>query len=141
MGGIKRWLKMGSLALLLAVLVVLLLADAEDRQEREVGGVWCVAISHVNEPEWTGKSWYMSGWGLSEADEAIAEIGLSSVLQIDWLEVRQKEYKKNPSAASTSAAYNWCPPWQEVCYTSEHRFVVDRRHRWEPRTRACIAMK
>ncbi|MCR4439316.1 MAG: hypothetical protein QHJ34_08750 [bacterium] len=137
----RAWFKKGWLTLLLLVPAAMLLADAEDRQEREVGGVWCQAVSHVNDPVWTGKFWYMSGWGLSEAETAIAEIGLSSELSIDWFRLRQKDYKKNASLAYTYIAYNWCPPWQEVCYTSEHNFVVDERHVWKPRTRACIAVK
>lgn len=128
---------MGAVTLPLA----LLLADAEDRKEQVVGGVHCTAISHVNEPVWDGKSWYMSGWGRSEAESAIDRIGLTSVLRIDWLEVTEEEYRSNAAVARTSAAYLWCPPWQEVCYRSRHTFKVDDKHTWYPETTACIARK
>ncbi|MDZ7272082.1 MAG: hypothetical protein ONB17_10740 [candidate division KSB1 bacterium] len=141
MGTVRACCKRAWLALLVLVPAALLLADAEDRQERDVGGVWCVAISHVNEPVWDGKSWYMSGYGISEAETAIPEIGLSSELRIDWLTLKQEDYRRNSPRAYTSAAYNWCPPWQEVCYSSDHTFVVDHKHTWYPHTTACIARK
>ena len=69
--------------LLLAVPVLLALADVEDREQREVGGVLCTAISHLNTPQWTAKYWYMSGWGRSEAESPIDRIGLTSELSVN----------------------------------------------------------
>ncbi|MGQ9560101.1 MAG: hypothetical protein ACUVWA_06280 [Candidatus Oleimicrobiaceae bacterium] len=101
----------------------------------------CTAVSHINEPVWDGKSWYMSGWGRSEAESAIDRIGLTSVLRIEWLEVKEEQYRSNAAVACTSAAYLWCPPWQQVCYRSRHTFEVDDKHTWYPETEACIARK
>lgn len=91
---------MGAAALALA----LLLADAEDRKGQVLGGAPCTAISHVNEPVWDGKSWYMSGWRRSEAESAIERIGLTLVLRIEWLKAEQEQYQLNAAVARTSVA-------------------------------------
>jgi hypothetical protein len=128
------------LAAAIAMPLALLLADAEDRKERVVGGVHCIAISHINDPVWDGKSWYMSGWGCSEAERAIDEIALTSTLRIEWLKLHDKDSRSNAARAYTSIGYMWCPPWQEVCYESKHTFKVGR-DLWEPFTCACIVYK
>lgn len=143
----KKSIILDGVLLLLAVPAFLALADVEDREQREVGGVLCTAISHLNEPQWTTKYWYMRGWGGSEAEWAIDQIGLSSTLSVNGQDVGTGEdFRTHDDLAETAIHGYWWGSWWEVCYTSDHRFGHqppgwDHADKWYPQTTPCYSSK